>query len=43
MPAFLRHYDEVEQSNRRFEPFVREILKRCAREEIGMNRYAPLA
>src|SRR5262249_19710833 len=22
IPAFLRHYEEVEQSNRRFEPFV---------------------
>lgn len=38
--AFSEHHKGVEELNRRFEPYFREVHRRCCGEDVGLNRYS---
>jgi 5-methylthioadenosine/S-adenosylhomocysteine deaminase len=39
-PALLRQHGAVEEENRLFEPYLREIYERCRRRPLGIERLA---
>ncbi|HLI11636.1 MAG TPA: amidohydrolase [Alphaproteobacteria bacterium] len=39
LPEFQKHYAEIEAMNRAFEPCLERMYRRCAEQQIGINRY----
>jgi 5-methylthioadenosine/S-adenosylhomocysteine deaminase len=40
VPEFRKHYAEIEELNRVFEPYFDAMCRRCAGNALGINRYA---
>jgi cytosine/adenosine deaminase-related metal-dependent hydrolase len=39
LPAFQKHYTQLEHINREFEPYFAKIHRRCCEQDVGVNRY----
>ena len=40
LPAFQKHYTQLEHINREFEPYFAKIHRRCCEQDVGVNRYS---
>ena len=40
VPAYLAAHGEIERRNRVFEPYLAEIHRRAAQQDVGMERWA---